>query len=155
VSDTTPPRSNTWLVVSICLNVVLIAMIAVGVARAWHRQHEMELGRAFSTQSIIAHLPADRAKKVKAVVDAHAYRLGVLADDATKSRLEARPIFTAPVFDPVAYAKAQERMRKADDALQTERMKQLMEIAALLTPAERQEIGERARNQPALPSSRR
>ncbi len=143
----TPRGRNIWLIVSLCLNVVLVVMIAVGIARAIHRQAEASKGGAFSAQSILAHLPPDHAARVKAVMDAHAARLGTLNDNAARSRLNARPFFTAEKFDLAAYRKAQEDMRAADDALEAERMKQLSEIAVLLTAQERQEIAQRAREQ--------
>jgi uncharacterized membrane protein len=145
------PRRNVGLIVSICLNVILIAMIAVGIARAWERQREMMLGHAFSANSIVAHLPPDRAAAVQKIVDAHSYKLGLLSDDAERSRLDARPIFTAQRFDAAAYAKAQERMLKTDQAFEAERMKQMAEIAAVLTSAERQSIADRARREPHRP----
>jgi uncharacterized membrane protein len=148
VSDAaTPIRRNIWLILSLCLNVALIAMIAVGIWRSVEKQREASLGRAFSAQSIVAHLPPDRAARVQAVIDAHAAKLGALADEAERSRLNARPFFTAEKFDAIAYARAQQGMRQADDALQAERLRQLAEIAAILTPRERHEIAERARKE--------
>lgn len=143
----TGSRRSIWLIVSLCLNVVLIAMMAMGIARAWHREHEKTLGRAFSAESILAHLPPDRAAKVQAVLDAHAPALKELNDGALQARLHARPIFMAPVFDANAYAQAQQGLRIADDALEAERLKQTADIAAVLTPTERADIVERAREQ--------
>jgi uncharacterized membrane protein len=146
-----PRRRNIWLILSLCLNVVLIAMIAVGIARAWHHQQEAALGRAFSAQSIIAHLPSDRAEKVQAVLDAHAAQLNALTDAASQARVASRPVFAATNFDRANYAKAQLRIRTADDALEAEKMAQLADIAALLTPDERQAIVDRASQQKPKP----
>jgi uncharacterized membrane protein len=138
---------SVWLIVSLCLNVVLIAMIVVGTLRAIERQRVESLGRAFSPQSILAHLPADRAAKIQAVIDAHAEKLGVLSDDSDRARLNARRYFTAERLDSAAYARAQAGMRAADDAFQAERHAQMREIAQLLTPKERREIADRARQE--------
>lgn len=152
MSEAGTPRRSIGLILSICLNVVLIAMIVVGIARAWQRERETMLGHAFSAYSIVAHLPPDRAAAVQKVIDAHAHELGILADDAERSRLEARPIFTAAKFDAAAYAKAQKRMLEADRAFQAARMKQIAEIAALLTVEEREAIADRARREPRSPN---
>jgi uncharacterized membrane protein len=143
----TRPGRSIWLVISLCLNVVLITMIVMGTIRAMERQRVATLGRAFSPQSILAHLPADRAAKIQAVIDAHAERLGILADDSQRARLNARRFFTADRLDVDAYARAQAGMRAADDAFQAERHAQMLEIARLLTPKERREIADRARNE--------
>ncbi|HEY1837817.1 MAG TPA: periplasmic heavy metal sensor [Rhizomicrobium sp.] len=139
---------NIWLVLSLCLNVVLIAMVAVGFARAWQREHDAQMGGAFSGQSIVAHLPADRAAKVQAVIDAHATKLAALADAAQQARLNARLVFMSPDYQTPVYAQAQAKILAADDALETEKMKQLTEIGVLLTPDERKAIVDRARHQP-------
>lgn len=144
----TPRRRNIWLILSICLNALLIAMIAVGLSRAWERKHEMEMGPPFSAESIVGHLPADRAAKVQAIIDAHEPAVKRLRDAATAARMNARHFFTAQNLDAAAYANAQQNLRAADAALQVERMKQLAEIAAVLTPAERQQIVDRANAQP-------
>jgi uncharacterized membrane protein len=137
---------NIWLILSLCLNVLLIAMIAVGMARVWHRHHEDAMGPAFSAESIVGHLPPDRAARVQAIIDRHAAAMKRLRDNATVARLRARPIFTAPRFDAAAYARAQQNLRAADDALQVERLKQLAEIAAILSAQERADIVARARD---------
>jgi len=155
MSDSAVPRSrNIWLAISLCLNVVLIAMIVVGVWRASQREHEQSIGHAFSPKSILLHLPPDRAAEIQRVIDAHAERLGNLADDTERAKLNARRYFTAEKFDPAAYAKAQDGMLAADSAFEAERHAQMQEIARLLTPKERREIADRARAE-RNPSNRR
>lgn len=146
----TTRRRNIWLILSLCLNVLLIATIAMGIARAWHRHKEFVMGPPFSAESIVSHLPPDRAAKVQAIIDAHAAAMKRLRDDATNARLKARPIFTAPRFDAAAYARAQRALRAADNALQVERLKQLADVAAILSAQERAEIVARAREHEKL-----
>jgi uncharacterized membrane protein len=145
MSETGGRRRNVWLILSLCLNVVLIAMVAV---RMWQYDHGAKLGGAFSAQSIVAHLPPDRAAKVQAVIGAHAASLSALSDAAEKTRLQARLIFMAPTFQLPVYKQAQARILAADVALETEKMNQLNDIAVLLTSDERRAIVERARHQP-------
>src|SRR6185312_10499879 len=142
------PRRNIWLILSLCLNVVLIGMIIAGIVRGIARQREAQIGRAFSVESIMAHLPPADAAKVKAVADRHRAKMDALYDASTFTRVEARRLFAAPTFDAAAYAKAQESVRSADDAFQVERMKQVSEIAAVLTADERHSIVDRARQEP-------
>ncbi len=138
---------NVWLIGSLCLNVLLIAMIVVGLMRAWHLKQEAALGRAFSAQSIAAHLPADRAAKVRAIIAAHAPRMKALNAAADEARRRARGFFVATQFDPDGYTKAQQTLRAANDALEAERLDQVGDIAAILSADERREIVERARVQ--------
>jgi Spy/CpxP family protein refolding chaperone len=93
----------------------------------------------------MSHLPPDRAANVQVIIDAHAAAMKRLRDDSTRARLSARPIFIAPRFDAAAYARAQQALLAADDALHAERLKQLADIAAILSPQERAEIVARAR----------
>jgi uncharacterized membrane protein len=148
MSETGGRRRNTGLIVSLCLNVVLIAMVAVGFVRAWQREYEQRVGGAFSAQSIVAHLPPDRAARVQAVVDAHAAKLNALADAAQQARVKARLLFLSPDYQLPVYAQQQARILAADDALEAEKMRQLNDIGVLLTVDERKGIVDRARHQP-------
>ena len=123
-------------------------MIAVGVWRGIQRQHEAQFGRAFSPESIIAHLPPDRAARVNAIAEKHRAKLDRLYDASILTRVNSRRIFAAPNFDAAAFAKAQEQVREADDALQVERMKQMGEIGAVLNGDDRHGIVKRAREEP-------
>ncbi|HEX2593114.1 MAG TPA: periplasmic heavy metal sensor [Rhizomicrobium sp.] len=139
------PRRAIWLILSVCLNVVLIGMLVVGMMRAWH--HKQEATGAFSTLSIIGHLPPDRAAAVQKIIDAHTPRMNQLKNEALQSRLAARKIFASPTIDQEAYRKAQEGMRAADDAIEVEKLSQMHDISTVLTAEERKAIVDRANHQ--------
>jgi len=143
-----PPRrrGNALLIVSLCLNIALAAMIAIGIYNAVQRNQQRAMpGGPLSPQALMAEVgPAERAK-IQAVIDKHAARLKELHIEAAQARGTAFRIFAEPSFTPQEFSQALERVRAADTALQDETAKMIGESVAQLTPQERQGIAQKIR----------
>jgi Spy/CpxP family protein refolding chaperone len=143
VSEPPAKRSNVALIVSLCLNFILLGVIAMG---AW-RAHEMMMmgpplppGGTGMAPQMLMHLVPGEADKVRAVLEAHRDRLMALHRDAMEARRGARSVFLAPDFTRQSFAAALDRVHKADEALEVEHLKVMAETAATLTPEERKTV---------------
>jgi uncharacterized membrane protein len=147
-----PRRRNILLIVSLCLNVALAAMIAIGVYNAAQRNRQRATpGGPLAPQALMAEVgPVERAK-IQAVIDKHAARLKELRIESAQARGAAFRIFAEPSFTPQDFSAALERVRAADTAWQDEAARMTAESVAQLTPQERQAIAQkiRARARPA------
>src|SRR5215472_17494219 len=97
-----PRRGNVLLIVSLCLNVALAAMIAVGVYSASQRNHLRGFaGGPLAPQALMAEVnnPQERAK-IQAVIDRHAARMKELRIESVQARGAAFRIFAEPSFTP-------------------------------------------------------
>ena len=149
-----PSRArNVLMVMSLALNVGLIAMILVGIGR---------VGPAFIAQpgvmapaQIARALPASERGKVLDVMAEHRDALQARRQAARRARLDAFRIFAAPTYLPGDFSRALDEVRAADAALEEEAAAQQRDVANVLTPAERQRIAERVRDRRAGPWWRR
>ena len=145
MSNGSPQRgSNVALIVSLCINLILVGLIAMGAFRVFH--HGLLFGgghgRDGSVPHALAHLIPAETDKIKNVVAAHQDRIILLRGEAKAARQEVRDVFAAPDFNRKAFDQALERMRNADAALETEEMKVVSESVATLTPDERRAAAE-------------
>lgn len=151
MSNGSPQRSsNVALIVSLCVNLILAGVIAMGGFRAFHHGGMFggghDHGRGGSGAHAFMHLVPAETDKIKNVIAAHRDRIRQLRDEAMAARQDVRSAFAAPDFNQKTFDQALERMRSADVALETEEMKVVSESAAALTPDERRAAAERARD---------
>jgi uncharacterized membrane protein len=148
MSNGSPQRkSNLALIVSLCINLILVGLIAMGAFRVFH--HGLMFGgghgRDGSVPHALAHLIPAETDKIKNVIAAHRDRIQQLRNEAMAARQDVRSAFAAPDFNRKTFDQSLERMRVADTALETEEMKIVSESVATLTPDERRAAAEWAK----------
>src|SRR6185437_1215242 len=130
VTEPDPPRPwrNVLLVLSLCLNVALLAILGVGAVRL-----AAAAGRApfigqpagpLAPGQVMRSLSPERRGAVQAVVRRHRPELLRLRRAARDARQETFGVFAAPGFDNAAFAAALDRVRDADGALEDEAIAQ-------------------------------
>ena len=146
-NDGTAPRPSrirtTLLVMSLCLNVGLMALILVGLGRA---------GTGFIAQpgvmapaQIARGLPPQQREKILDIVAEHRDAMQEKRRAARKARLDAFQAFAAATYVPGDFAGALDRVRVADAALEEEAVALQRDVVNVLTPGERAQIAERVR----------
>lgn len=134
---------TTLLVMSLCLNVGLIALILVGLGRA---------GAGFIGQpgvmapgQIARGLPPEQREKILDVVAEHRDAMREKRQAARRARLDAFRAFAAATFVPGEFARALDQVRTADATLEEEAVAMQRDVVNVLTPEERAHIAERVR----------
>jgi len=147
-TDTAPKPSrgrSIALVVSLALNVLLAALIVVGVMRAMDRAFLARPGGVLAPAAVMRELPEDRRDAIRAVQMKHRQAMQADRSEARRARLAVFRIFAAPQFDMDAFDKASAQVRDADHALEDESIAMVHDVAAALTPEERREVAAKAR----------
>jgi uncharacterized membrane protein len=145
MSNGSPQRSsNVALIVSLCINLILVGLIAMGAFRVFHHGPMFGggHGRGGSAPHALMHLVPAETDKIKNVIAAHRDRIQQLRNEAMAARQDVRGVFAAPDFNQKAFDQSLERMRGADAALEAEEMKVVSEGVATLTPDERRAAAE-------------
>lgn len=133
-------RPSILLIVSLCLNVALVALCAAMFFRVGLRPFEAHGPKgALSAPALMRMVPAEETK-IRAVLDAHRPRLHQLHRDAMQARAELFQVLSAPKFDADSFAKASGAVESADSALETESLNTTAEAIGLLTPQERAHV---------------
>lgn len=144
MADPAPVQSRTrtvLMVMSLCLNASLIALILVGIGRAG--------GTVFVRQGFLAPaqiaraLPAPQQEKIRDMVAAHRDTMRERRQAARRARLEAFRVFSAPDYSSGDFTRALDGVRMADAALEEEAVALQQDVVNLLTPDERKMIAER------------
>ncbi len=146
-------RGNILLIVSLCLNVAFVAMIAIGVITAANRNRQRPVpGGPLAPQALMTEVsdPQERAR-LQAVIDRHAGRLKELRIESAQARLAAFRTFAEPGFSSQEFAQSLERVRAADTVLQDEMAKMTAESVAVLSPADRKAIADKIRQRTRPP----
>ena len=145
MSDVPQPRRSTALIISICLNIALIAMILAALASAFFRPfpHHWEGGPLGLHAMMDIAAPQERAR-IEDIVERDRPQLKALADRARDARVAAYKIFAQANFSRDAYSKALDQARQANDALQAEVSAMMVDAAAQLSPEERQTLAAQA-----------
>ncbi|HUO97858.1 MAG TPA: periplasmic heavy metal sensor [Rhizomicrobium sp.] len=165
MSDTSRPapsgRSNVALIISLCLNLLLVGIIAVAFVRVhfflmpqvhermmadqW-RGHDHGHGRmlwqmqqALTPQGLQRAAPA-KAEKIQAIMEAHRARLQDLGNASINARRDAFNVFAADSFDKKAFDDALSRVQAADSAFEKELLSVLSDSAVTLSPEERKAV---------------
>lgn len=144
---------TTLMVMSLCLNAGLIAMILVGIGR---------VGGGFIAQpgvmapaQIARSLPAQERDKILGIVAEHRDALREKRQAARRARLEAFRVFAAPDYAAGDFARALDAVRAADAALEEEAVAQQRDVVNSLTDEERKLIVERVKERRGRPWWRR
>jgi len=140
MSEAPTRRPSAVLIVSLCLNLALVGLIAIALTRSGPRgfePHEPKGG--LSAQALIRMVPAEESK-IRAIMEAHHARIHELRGDAMRARAESFRVLSSPEFREEDFSKTLAAVETADSALQAEIMKLTAESIAALTPAERQMI---------------
>jgi uncharacterized membrane protein len=143
MNDTTVPRRRrSWLlIVSLCLNVALLALIAVTIWRVTHLDTRIGSGGLLAPRSILAAAP-DAEPAIEAVIDAHTAKLKVLHAASAAARRDAFHLLTAPDYTPAKMAAALDAVARADAALEAENIAMEADSIAKLTPGERTRVAD-------------
>jgi uncharacterized membrane protein len=137
-------RVSILLIVSLCLNVVLVPVIAAIVVRAMHRQTEIGSGGILAPRSVMAAVPGEQAH-IQRIIDAHTPKIRALRQDSVRTRIAAFAALSAAEYSPEKFAGALNHVADADGALERESISMMAESLASLTPDERQAMVERVK----------
>jgi uncharacterized membrane protein len=142
----TKDRASVPFIVSLCLNVALIAMIAVVITANLLRppRPPWSAGPLGPYALMAAAEPAERTR-IEAIVERHKARIRDLTRQAAQARLVAFDLFARQQFNASDYMNALDKIRLSNDALQAEVSKLMTESAAHLSPQERAGLAEKAR----------
>lgn len=153
-SRTIPSRTRATLVVmSLCLNVGLIALILVGIGRVG--QGFIAGPGVMGPAQIARALPDAGRQKVMGIMAEHRDGLREKRRAARAARQEVFRVFTAPNYVAGDLSRALDQVRAADAALEEESVAQLRDVINSLTPDERQMIADRVRERRNRPWWRR
>jgi len=133
-------QPSVLLIVSLCVNIALIALAVSFFMRTGMPHPEMHEGkRALSAQSLMRMVPAEEGK-IRAILEAHHHQIRELKKTALQAREEAFDLLQAKDFNADAFAKSLAAVQAADAALEAETVKITAESVAALTPQERASI---------------
>jgi Spy/CpxP family protein refolding chaperone len=154
MANTTASRARIiLLVLSLCFNVALIAMLVVGMGRSG--------GRFFAGPGVMAPgqiargLPSQQREKILDLVAEHREAMRDRRRAARRARLEALRVLDAPDYALADFGRALDDVRAADAALEEESVSLQREMVDTLTPAQRKIVAERIRARRAGPWWRR
>jgi uncharacterized membrane protein len=128
---------NVLLIVSLCLNIALVPVIAAVVVRAMHRETAIGSGGILAPRSVMEAVPAEQAR-IQKIIDAHSPKIHALRKDSVRARMAAFAALGAPDYSADKFAAALDRVSTADGALERESIAMMAQSLATLTPAERQ-----------------
>src|SRR5579872_2928294 len=107
-----PRRRSTALIVSICLNVALVAMmLAAATSLFFHSFHGHWKGGPLGIHAMMDVASPSERTQIEGIVQRHRLRLRDLSDKAQTARTAAYKIFAQPSFDQAAYVKALDQVR--------------------------------------------
>ena len=152
-AGSSPTRSSrtrtTLLVMSLCLNVGLIAFILVGIGRVGQG---LIAGPGMMGPAQIARELSDAGRmKVMGIMAEHRDALREKRRAARQARQGVFRAFIAPNYVAGDFANALDQVRAADSALEEEQIAQQRDVINALTPDERQLVSSRIlerRNRP-------
>jgi uncharacterized membrane protein len=149
-----PPPPSLWrwpLIVSICLNFLLIGLFcmtfvrfaAFGPGPDAHRGGLplLGVGHGILGPDMMKHYTPDKAAALERVLDAHRAKLVALRAATFAARHDAAKVFLSNTDRP-ALDRALDRIRAADAAFEAETMTTVSECAVVLTPEERRAVAE-------------
>ena len=133
----------TLMVMSLCLNVGLIALILVGIGRVG--QGLIGGSGVMAPAQIARVLPDAGRQKVQGIMAEHRDALRERRRAARAARLEVFRVFTAPTYVAGDLARALDQVRATDASLEEESVAQQRDVINSLTPDERKLIADRVR----------
>jgi uncharacterized membrane protein len=148
MSEATPSvsrRPSVLLIMSLCLNVMLIPVIAVVIFRAAHHVNQIGSGGVLAPRTVMAEMPAER-DRIDAIITRHEPKIRMLRAAAADARRDAFRTLGAADYTEDKLRKALAAVADADSALERENIAMMSESLATLTPQERAELVVRAHN---------
>ncbi|HLJ52999.1 MAG TPA: periplasmic heavy metal sensor [Rhizomicrobium sp.] len=148
MSDATPSaprRPSVLLIVSLCLNVVLIPVVALIIYRAAHHMNQIGSGGVMAPRSVMAEAPAEH-DRIDAIIARHEPKIRMLRAAAADARREAFRTLGAADYTQGKFDQALAAVAAADSALERENIAMMAESLATLTPKERAELVARVHN---------
>ena len=164
MSETATPsgKSNVALIISLCVNLLLVGLIVVsfvrmhffmppmgggmmggpGMMEGHGRGHGMMLWQtqqSLSPQAFLHAVPA-KSDKIRSIMDTHHPRIRDLSMSSIDARRDALRVFAAPNFDKNAFDQSLVRVQAADAALEKEILSVVSDSAATLSPEERRAV---------------
>jgi uncharacterized membrane protein len=136
-----PPRRNILLIVSLCLNVVLVAMVLAGLWRALHPLSVLQRG-ILSPYGLMREAPAER-DRIRAIINAHAPKLNELRAASGAARMRAVNAIGSPSYSPDQLKQSLAAVSAADAALESEVVDTMAQSIATLSPDERKAVAAR------------
>ena len=148
MADPMPSRGRTIaLVVSLCLNLALIALIAVMLSRAVGVALAVaQPGGQLAPAMIARGLSPEGQDKIRGIMDEHADAMLEAQQRARRARMAVFRSFAAADYSPNAFANSLEQVRAADGIFEEEAILRLKDIINSLTPDERKTIVARVRS---------
>ena len=143
----------TLMVMSLCLNVGLIALILVGIGRVG--QGLIGGTGVMGPAQIARALPDAGREKVQGIMAEHRDALRERRRAARAARVEVFRVFTAPTYVAGDLARALDQVRAADASLEEESVAQQRDVINSLTPDERKLIADRVQARRGRPLWRR
>jgi len=138
--DETPRRRRSWLlIVSLSLNVMLVAAIVTVGWRIAHRDTRPGAGGVLAPRTLMARFP-DAAPRLSAIVDAHTAKIERLRRASFAARQAALAELASPTATRESLSRAMTTVAQADAAWESEAVAMMGEGLAALTPAERQAL---------------
>lgn len=140
-------RPNQWrnvlLVLSLCFNIALLAILGVGAVRVVTANRAPFIAQPagpLAPGQVMRSLIPERRQALRAIMLKHRDALVRLRQAARAARMESFRVFSSPQFDDAAFATALEKVSTADGALEDEAVAQAKDLVAALTPQERQKV---------------
>src|SRR5689334_14159665 len=103
MTDTPPPATRprrSWLlIVSLCLNIVLIPVIGAVVIRAMHRDVQIGSGGVMAPRSLVNAFPSE-AGRIQKVIAAHTPTIRELRRASVQARIQAWQVLGSPDYTP-------------------------------------------------------
>ena len=154
MADPASSRTRTTLIVmSLCLNVGLIALILVGIGRVG--QGLIGGTGMMGPAQIARALPDVGREKVQGIMAEHRDALRDRRRAARAARQEVFRVFTAPTYVAGDLARALDQVRAADASLEEESVAQQRDVINSLTSDERKLIADRVQARRGRPWWRR
>ena len=147
MSEAAPPmprgRSGP-LIVSLCLNLILVPVVAVVIYHAAYHGHEIGSGGVLAPRTVMRAVPEKRAQ-IEAVINAHTPMIRTLRAASARARREAFRTLSAPDYTAEKFRQSLDAVANADGALERENLAMMTESLATLTPSERDTVVARTR----------
>jgi uncharacterized membrane protein len=139
------PRRRSWLlIVSLCLNVLLIAAIATVAVRIAHRDLRIVGARPLGARAVLAQFPDERPR-IAPVVAAHRAKVEALRRASIAARESALEVLGKRTATPQDLSAAFAAVGQADAALEAEVIAMDGEGVLALTAGERVALAEKLR----------
>lgn len=146
------------LIISLCINLVLVGIVAMAVVRmhffapppfggpgmmgghgSGHGFMLRQMQESLTPQALERGAPA-KADKIRSIMETHRQRIHELGTASIDARRQAFDVFSQPNFDKKGFDASLARVQAADAALEKEILSVVSDSAVALSPEERQAV---------------